>query len=130
MKALIVDDCDFSRQLLMLCIKKHADIEIARNGAEAIELAKQAIESNEHFNLICVDINIPLLDSHETMQSIRKLESDAGAAKSVIFVITSSNCPDDMIKAITLGECDDYMMKPVMQKTFRKLLVKHGLIRV
>jgi two-component system chemotaxis response regulator CheY len=127
-KALIVDDCELSRQLMILCIEAYADIDLAGNGEEAIELAKQAIDKKENYNLICVDLNMPLVDGHETMQSIRKLETDAGAEKAVFFMITSSNAPDDMIKAISLGQCNDYMMKPVMRKTFLELLKKHNLI--
>jgi two-component system chemotaxis response regulator CheY len=128
MKALIVDDCDLSRQLLIICVGEYAETDIARNGKEALDLARAAIEKNENYNLICLDLNMPLMDGHETMQAIRRMETEAGADKAVIFMITSSNCPDDMIKAITLGECDDYMMKPVMRKTFLELLKKHNLI--
>lgn len=128
MKALIVDDCALSRQLLIISIEEHAEIEVAENGKEAIALVKQAIDQNENYNLICMDLTMPVMDGHETMQAIRAMESEAGIAKSKVFMITASSCPDDMIKAITLGECDDYIVKPVMRKAIRKLLKKHTLI--
>jgi len=128
MKALIVDDCEMSRELLMISIAEHSEIDKAENGQEAIALVKQAVEKNENYDLICVDLNMPHVDGHETMQAVRALESNAGVKRAVIFMITSSNCPDDMFKAITEGECDDYLMKPVMRRTVQELLKKHNLI--
>jgi len=129
MKALIVDDCALSRQLLIISIEEYAEIDVAENGKQAINLIKQAIEQNKSYNLICMDLTMPVMDGHETMQEIRAIESEAGIARSKVFMITASNSPDDMIKAITFGECDDYIMKPVMRKSIRKLLKKHALIK-
>ena len=129
MKALIVDDCALSRQLLIISIEEYCKIDVATNGKEAIDLVKQAIEQKENYNLICMDLYMPVMDGHETMQTIRAIESEAGIGRSKVFLITASSCPDDMIKAITEGECDDYIMKPVMRKAIRKLLKKHTLIR-
>lgn len=127
MKVLIVDDCALSRQLLIISLEEYAEIDVAENGKEAIALVKQAIDRKENYNLICMDLTMPVMDGHETMQAIRALETEAGADKSKLFMITASSSPDDMIKAITFGECDDYIMKPVMLKAIRKLLKKHAL---
>jgi len=129
MKTLIVDDCALSRQLLIISIEEHSDIDVAANGKDAIVLVKQAIEKKENYNLICMDLTMPVMDGHETMQAVRAMESEAGIARSKVFMITASSSPDDMVKAITEGECDDYVMKPVMRKAIRKLLKKHELIR-
>jgi two-component system chemotaxis response regulator CheY len=128
MKALIVDDCALSRQLLIIGLDDWAEIDIAQNGKEALDMVKNVIAQGANYNLICMDLHMPVMDGHETMHEIRRLESEAGVEKSIVIMITSSNCPDDMLKAIIDGECNDYMMKPVMSKTFRKLLKKHGLI--
>jgi two-component system, chemotaxis family, chemotaxis protein CheY len=129
MRVLIVDDCELSRQFLILAVEAFSEIDTAENGAEAIQLAKQAIDNNDNYNLICVDLSMPMMDGHETMQAIRKMESDANVARAVVFMVTASSCPDDMLQAITHGECDDYLLKPVKQKTFRELLKKHNLIK-
>jgi len=130
MKTLIVDDCALSRQLLIICIEDYSDIDFATNGKEAINKVKQAIEQKENYNLICMDLNMPVMDGHETMQAIREMEVVSGLSRAKLFMITASSCPDDMIKAITEGECDDYIMKPVMRKAIRKLLQKHELITI
>jgi two-component system, chemotaxis family, chemotaxis protein CheY len=129
MRTLIVDDCALSRQLLIISIEEYSEIDVAANGKEAIDLVKQAMEMNENYNLICMDLNMPVMDGHETMQAIREMEAVSKTSKAKFFMITSSNCPDDMIKAITEGECDDYIMKPVMRKSIRKLLKKHALVQ-
>jgi len=129
MKTLIVDDCELSRQLLIISVEAFAEtVTIAVDGHEAIEKVRELINSGEQYDLICLDLNMPRVDGHETMQAIREMEHQAGVKRAVVFMITSSNCPDDMIKAITQGECDDYLMKPVMRRHIVDLLKKHALI--
>jgi two-component system chemotaxis response regulator CheY len=127
MKALIVDDCQLTREMLGFSISDSAEIDYAENGEEAIGLVRQAIAKGAHYDLICLDITMPVMGGLEALRKIRGLESDNAVGSATIFMITASSSPDDMIEAISDGECDDYLTKPVIGKTFRELLSKHGL---
>jgi two-component system chemotaxis response regulator CheY len=128
MKARIVDDSQLTRELLGFTISATAEVEYAENGEEAIGLVRQAIAQGAHFELICLDITMPIMGGLEALRKIRDLESAAGGERATIFMITASSSPDDMIEAISEGECDDYLTKPVIGKTFKELLSKHGLL--
>ena len=129
MKALIVDDCMITRELLAVPLANHAEIDQAENGEEALRLVAKALEQNAPYELICLDLNMPLMGGHDTLREIRELEDQqAAGARSKVFMITASSDPDDMMEALLSGECDDYLTKPVMSKTFVALLEKHGLI--
>jgi two-component system, chemotaxis family, chemotaxis protein CheY len=127
-KTLIVDDCAVSRELLAIAVDSYGTIDNAENGKEAILQVGQAIGQGAHYDLICLDITMPVIGGHETLQAIRALEADAGVPRATIFMITASSSPDDMIEAITAGGCDDYLTKPLMKKSFLDLLRKHALI--
>jgi two-component system chemotaxis response regulator CheY len=128
MKALIVDDCQLTREMLGFSIMSSAEIEYAENGEEAISMVSQAISNAAPYNLICLDITMPVMGGLEALKKIREVESVTGGGRATIFMITASSSPDDMIEAITDGECDDYLTKPVIGKTFLDLLRKHDLI--
>lgn len=128
MRALIVDDCATSRELLAIAIETYGSIDFAENGEEAIALVSHAIGNGTHYDLICMDINMPVMGGHETLQTIRALEEDTSIPRATVFIITASTSPDDMIEAITAGDCDDYLTKPLMQRIFLELLRKHELI--
>lgn len=52
----------------------------------------------------------------------------AADLRAIVFMITASSSPDDMMEALLSGACDDYLTKPVMHMTLVELLQKHKLI--
>lgn len=128
MKALIVDDVEMNRELLAIFLTGQAEVVFAENGEDALTKVRDALMAKDYFDLICMDISMPGMDGHETMKKIRGLEVETGKGnRAVAFMVTGSSSPDDMFNAIVDGECDDYLTKPIMQKTFGELLNKHGL---
>jgi CheY-like chemotaxis protein len=127
MKALIVDDCQLTRELLGLAIDSSDTVTYAQNGVEAVKLVTEAVGAGNHFDLICLDIHMPVMGGLEALRIIRSIETDAGVARAKAFMITSSTSPEHMIEAITVGECDDYLTKPVIKSAFMELLRKHNL---
>lgn len=127
MKALIVDDCEMTRELISLPLMGHGIVDMAEDGEEAVSKVQAAINNEAPYTLICLDLNMPKMGGHEALRSIRQLESDGGVERSTVFMITSSSSPDDMVEALMSGDCDDYLTKPVMTNTFKELLRKHDL---
>lgn len=128
MKALIVDDCPLTREMIGLAISSTAEVEYAENGEEAIKRVSEAVRNGTRYDLICLDITMPVMSGLEALRKIRAIEAAAGAVRAKAFMITASSSPDDMIAAITDGECDDYLPKPVIRNSFLELLRKHSLI--
>ncbi len=128
MKALIVDDCEMTRELLSLPILAFGVVQMAEDGEEAVKMVDEALKSEDPYTLVCLDLNMPKMGGHEALRRIRTLENEAGTERARVFMITSSSSPDDMVEALMSGECDDYLTKPVMTNTFKELLRKHDLI--
>lgn len=128
MKVLIVDDCQLTREMLGFCIKSFAEIDYAGDGEEAIGMVRQAIGQGEHYDLICLDITMPVMGGLNALRKIREIEAGSAGEKAKVFMITASSSPDDMIEAISEGDCDDYLTKPVTGNAFMELLRKHSLV--
>ncbi len=127
MKVLIADDCEMSRELLAMAFEGLARVEVAGDGEAAVQMFEAALGKGEPFDLVCLDITMPKLSGHDVLRSIRAREEELGGARAVVFMITASSSPDDMLEGL-LGSCDDYLAKPVVQHALRDLLVKHGLM--
>lgn len=130
MKALVVDDCMLTREMLAMALENYAAcVDRAENGADAVRMVTDALDSEQPYDLICMDLNMPEMTGNEALRLIRCNEEHKGAAfRSKAFMITSSSSPDDMMEALLSGDCDDYLTKPVMLKTFAELLHKHGFL--
>jgi len=67
-KILVVEDNDINLEVATYLLKDtHAKISIAKNGLEAVDKV-----SNEPFDLILMDIQMPLMDGYEATRIIRK----------------------------------------------------------
>ena len=73
-RVLVVEDDPTNRALLQLALKRgHLDIETAVNGAQAVEKWEQG-----HFDLIIMDIQMPVMNGIEATETIRKRERIRG----------------------------------------------------
>jgi len=128
MRALIVDDVEMNRDLLALFLTGRAVTVSAESGEEAVTLVEEALRADNHFDLICMDIGLPGMSGHEALKTIREMEAAQGVKRATVFMVTGSSAPDDMIDALVVGGCDDYLTKPLMRNNFIELLDKHGLV--
>ena len=110
-KILIVED----EQRLAEILKKQLEdsgfnAEIAYDGY----VGKQLVEKNK-YNLIILDINLPLINGYDLCREIRKTNSNIP-----IIMLTAFGTPDNKIAGFDVG-ADDYIVKPF---DFRELLAR------
>merc|ERR1711935_1192420 len=74
---LIVDDAVSNRKLLrrLLNLKGHKTAE-AENGQIAVDMAREAEKNNNHFDLVLMDYEMPVMIGPVAAKEIRKLGSD------------------------------------------------------
>ena len=65
MKALIVDDDFYSRNMIHEILRPVAQCDIAVNGEEAIEAFRRGMDAGEAYDLICLDLLMPELDGQQ-----------------------------------------------------------------
>ncbi len=111
---LIVEDTDFSRDLLVQLFEDSYDIELASDGVAAVELA-----GTTRPDLILMDIGLPGISGLDAVRDIRARKSDVP-----IIAVSSHVMPGDEERAIEAG-CDDFVRKPICDMALVELVARH-----
>ena len=111
-------------------LSKYGECDVTVDGEEVVEAFTMALEANEGYDLVCLDIMMPVLDGYQALKKIRDIEKEKGipeekAAK--IIMTTALNEGKNVTKAFELG-CTAYAGKPIDQQKFEKILIKLELI--
>ncbi|KAK5732325.1 hypothetical protein LTR17_010639 [Elasticomyces elasticus] len=93
-RLLLVDDNDINLKLLVTCARKEkCDYQSASNGLEALEIFKAAALSRSPaqpaFDLVIMDLSMPIMDGCAATREIRAFESSSGAPRARIMALTA-----------------------------------------
>ena len=115
MKTLIVEDDFTSRLLMQELLQSFGMAHIAVNGREAVEAVQIALQAGQPYNLICLDIMMPVMDGQQALKEIRKLEEARNIFSTDGAKILMTTALDDIQNKITAfsGLCDGYLNKPI-----------------
>ena len=117
-KILIAEDNEINQELLkeFLKLKGDFEIKIANNGKEAIDLAKK-----EKFDLIFMDIHMPIVSGLGAIQSIRYIDLNKSTP---IIALTANALKGDRERFLESG-FDDYIPKPFEESELDRILSKY-----
>lgn len=114
-KILVAEDNDSNYILMSYILRKYYEYERAKNGQEAVDMVK-----NGGFDLVLMDIKMPILDGIEATTEIRKFNPDIP-----IVALTANAFDSDRQTAFEVG-CNDFLSKPVASDqclaTIRKII--------
>ncbi|MBF0285094.1 MAG: response regulator [Magnetococcales bacterium] len=130
MRILIVDDESPHRFILEQMLKPVGECDLAVSGAEAVELFQTAHQEGKPYDFICMDILMPTMDGHETLQRLRALERAWKVPlrkETVVFMVTSVSAEKDVVDSFFKDGCTDYLIKPVMKHVMMEKLREYGL---
>ncbi len=114
-KILVVDDAPDNQQLIWRYLtKKGAVVESAENGYLGYRAA-----INGHFDLILMDIQMPVMDGYAATQKLR----EAGYKKPIV-ALTAHAMNEVRKKAFNVGYTD-HLTKPINSKELITTIVKH-----
>jgi signal transduction histidine kinase len=112
-KILVAEDNLINQKVIRMILEKMGVfVVIANHGMEAITLLKE----NE-FDLILMDIQMPILDGIETTIKIRKMEGIK--SKIPIIALTADAYPEIREQSLKAG-MDDYISKPFKNEILRQ----------
>lgn len=115
---LIAEDDEVSGILLKkLAIKRGWNVEICKNGIEAIKLY-----SENNFDIVIMDVQMPELDGYETTKQVRLIE-ETKKIRTPIIAMTANALSGDRDKCLATG-MDDYISKPVDFNEFYRMIDK------
>ena len=115
LRILLVED-DFScRLLLQTFLARYGECHIAVNGREAVEAFRSAFVRGSGYDLICMDIMMPVMDGQEAVRQIRDFEEAHGIFSTSGARIIMTTAVDDIREVINSFRdlCDAYLVKPI-----------------
>lgn len=124
MKVLIVEDDPTTAHLMKYVVGEHAEYTHAENGQEAYDEFCDAFESRTPFDLIFLDIMMPIATGQEVLQAIREYEEAQGIIQSHgvrVVMVTCVEDSRDIYEALSEGAFD-YLTKPIKQKKIVQIL--------
>ncbi len=105
LKALVVDDQDMAREVIMEILdKRNFHCDGVSNGKEALEAIK-----NEVYDAVFMDCQMPVMDGYD---ATRKIREEQAIIQPVIIALTAQAMKGDKEKCLSAG-MDEYLTKPV-----------------
>ena len=130
MKILLAEDDFVTRKFMRNFLEKYGECDVTVDGMEAVDAFMMALEEDEPYDLVCLDIMLPVMDGYQALVGIRNIEKERNIPeeKAVKVIMTTALNEEKNVKmAFELG-CTIYSGKPIDQAKFEQALKKLGLI--
>ncbi len=115
---LLVDDAEDNRMVIIAFLQADGHrITEAVDGAVALETF-----TTGKFDLVLMDIQMPVMDGFLATEKIRSWERENGRAPTPIIALTANVMGEDVAKTIKVG-CDMHIPKPVSKSRLTKAIV-------
>ena len=123
---LVAEDNPVNQQVILrYLIKLGYAVTLATNGQETLDTLQR-----KRFDLILMDVQMPIIDGLEATRIIRKAEAEGalGATPRIpIIAMTAGALAEDQDLCLSAG-MDDYVTKPITPDSIKKVLTRHLVI--
>ncbi|WP_253290986.1 response regulator [Pseudoflavonifractor sp. MSJ-37] len=107
---LLAEDNELNREIAVEILSKYGFVvDTAENGVEAVEKIKESKPGD--YDLVLMDVQMPLMDGGEAARQIRAL-SDPALAKIPILAMTANAFEEDRKNALECG-MNGFLSKPI-----------------
>jgi len=114
---LVAEDNEINRKLIEKTLKNYgADVVLADNGQEALDKVKQT-----KFDLIFMDIAMPVMDGVESLHAILNYELENGIKHTPVVALTANALKGDRERFLNEG-FDEYVSKPIKNESIESIL--------
>jgi CheY-like chemotaxis protein len=110
LKILLVEDNAFNQKVALLMLKKlGCKAEVADNGLEAVDRLFANLNSENAYDMVFMDVQMPIMDGRTATKIIRK--NSVSKTKPWIVALTADALPEDRAACHESG-MNDYISKP------------------
>lgn len=121
-RILLVEDNEINREILAeLLAPTGLEIDEAENGKLAVECI--AAHPSDYYQLIFMDIQMPVMNGYAASRAIRQLEQERGGRIPVV-ALTANAFSEDVDRAMEAG-MDGYLSKPVEMDKLSAMLLRY-----
>jgi PAS domain S-box-containing protein len=121
-KVLVAEDVEINQKLLRVLLSQQGlESSFASNGAEVVAIYQ---ESYQEFDIVILDINMPVIDGVEALKQIRAFEKNTNIANIPVIALTANAIVGDKQRYLDNG-FDDYLSKPINSNELKSVLEKY-----
>ena len=121
-RLLLVEDNELNTEIALAVLEKtKVQVETAENGKEAVE--KLAGHPSGYYDLVFMDIRMPVMDGLEATRLIRELPKGKGI--NVPIVAMSANAFAEDVETAFAAGLDDYLSKPINLEKLYGIMKKY-----
>ena len=114
---LLVEDSPDNQVLVQSYLKSTPyQVDVAEHGGVAVEQFKQG-----HYDVILMDMNMPVMDGYEATRAIRAWEQEQDLAETQIIALTALALREEGEKILDAG-CNAHLTKPIKRQTLLEVL--------
>jgi CheY-like chemotaxis protein len=121
---LLIDDDEITNFISVAVIErtnKFSHIEIAGSGKEGLEYLQTCLSEKKNLpSLILLDINMPIMTGWQFLEELERF-ADRVLEKAKIFMLSSSQNPEDLLKANKHPFLSGFIRKPLKFEKFIQL---------
>ena len=107
LRVLLADDHPTNRKVVELMLSELAEVVSVENGAEAL-----AALATDVFDIVLMDMQMPVMDGLEATRRIRETEAAAGRGSTPVVMLTANALPEHVAASHAAG-ADRHLEKPV-----------------
>jgi len=117
-KILLVEDNKFNQDVIIYLLEDSGlIIDIANNGEEAVSML------NNEYDLILMDIQMPIIDGYEATEIIRKQN------RYIPIIALSANAMKKDIEKSKNGGMNEHLTKPINFELLYEMLLKYIVLK-
>jgi two-component system chemotaxis response regulator CheY len=121
---LVVEDEFLSRNLLTRMIQRYGSVDGAVDGNEAMIAIKAAYEAGRSYDLIFLDIMMPVKDGQTTLLELRRYEEVRGVLPTDacrVVMVTALGDAKNVMSAFK-SQCEGYLTKPYTMESVQEIV--------
>ena len=130
MRILLAEDDYVTRKFMTGFLSKYGECDVTVDGMEAVDAFLMAWEDGDPYDVVCLDIMMPVMDGYQALMGIRNIEKERNIpveAGVKIIMATALNDEKNVKMAFDMG-CTVYSGKPIDQEKFEQVLEKFELL--
>ncbi len=130
MRILLAEDDFVTRKFMSNFLSKYGECDVTVDGLEAVDAFTLALDEENPYDLVCLDIMMPVMDGYQALVSIRNIEKERNIPENKavkVIMATALNDEKNVKMAFELG-CTIYSGKPIDEDRFEDALARLDLI--
>ena len=129
MRVLVVEDDPSIRDMLEKFLSPSARCDLAEDGYAGIIAFEQAIDRDEPYDLVCLDLVMPNMDGWEALRRIRAIEQNRARIPFVkVLILTARDSSQNMRRFLASSTSEGFLLKPFRKSELFDAIKSLGLV--